>query len=85
MDNLIIGGGMMFTFIKAKGGEVGSSLVEDDLLELHKHGGRSKELGVNLYLPTDAIIADKFDNDAKKKICEADEIPDDWMGLGYWP
>ena len=67
VDNLIVGGGMMFTFISAMGGEVGKSLVEDELLELALNTVEgAKELGVNLYLPTDAVIADKFENDAHK-------------------
>lgn len=86
VDNLIVGGGMMFTFISAQGGEVGKSLVEDDLLELALNTvDGAKELGVNLYLPTDAIIADKFDNAAQKKLSEANEIPENWMGLDIGP
>lgn len=86
VDNLIIGGGMMFTFIHASGGLVGSSLVEDELLEvaLHVIEG-AQERGVNLYIPGDSIIADKFDNDANKKVCNADDIPDNWMGLDIGP
>jgi phosphoglycerate kinase len=86
VDNLIVGGGMMYTFISALGGEVGKSLVEDELLELALNTVEgAKELGVNLYLPTDAIIADKFDNAAKKRISDVNEIPDDWMGLDIGP
>ncbi len=86
VDNLIVGGGMMFTFISAMGGEIGKSLVEDNLLELALHTVEgAKELGINLVLPTDAIIADKFDNAAHKKISPANEIPDDWMGLDIGP
>ena len=86
VDNLIVGGGMMFTFISAMGGEVGKSLVEDELLELALNTVEgAKELGINLYLPTDAIMADKFDNGAQKKIAEADEIPENWMGLDIGP
>ncbi|MBI9034205.1 MAG: phosphoglycerate kinase [Bacteroidales bacterium] len=82
VDNLIIGGGMMFTFIKAMGGNVGSSLVENDLLDLAKETiKKAKELGVNLYIPTDAILADKFDNEAQRKESKAGEIEDGWMGL----
>ncbi len=86
VDNLIVGGGMMFTFIHAKGGNVGNSLVEDELLEvaLHTFEG-AEELGVNLMIPTDAVIADKFDNGAAKAMSPADEIPDDWMGLDIGP
>lgn len=86
VDNLIIGGGMMFTFIKAMGGQVGNSLVEDDLLETAlKAIEKAKEQGVNLLIPTDAIAADKFDNEAKQKIVAANEIPDGWMGLDIGP
>lgn len=86
VDNLIVGGGMMFTFISAMGGEVGKSLVEDELLELALNTVEgAKELGINLYLPTDAIIADKFDNAAQKKTAEANEIPENWMGLDIGP
>lgn len=82
VDNLIIGGGMMFTFIKAQGGRVGNSLVEDDLLETAKAALRkAEELGVQIYLPQDAVIADKFDNDANRKTAPSNEIPDGWMGL----
>jgi len=82
VDNLIIGGGMMFTFIKALGGTVGNSLVEDDLIETAKAAMiKAKELNVNFYLPKDAIIADKFDNEADTKSCPSNEIPDGWMGL----
>ncbi len=86
VDNLIIGGGMMFTFIKAMGGEVGASLVEEDLLELAKNTVEgAKIMGVNLYLPSDAIIADAFSNDANFKTCNAYDIPDPWMGLDIGP
>jgi phosphoglycerate kinase len=82
VDNLIIGGGMMFTFIKAMGGQVGNSLVEDDLLETAlKAVEKAKELGVNLLLPVDAIAADKFDNEAQQMIVSSNRIPDGWMGL----
>jgi phosphoglycerate kinase len=82
VDNLIIGGGMMFTFIKAMGGKIGSSLVEEDLLDTAtKAIEDAKTKGVNLLIPEDAIIADKFDNDANKDACASDEIPDGWMGL----
>ena len=82
VDNLIIGGGMMFTFIKAKGGKVGNSLVEDDLIETAKDAMlKAEKLGVNLYIPEDAVIADKFDNEANQKCRPSNEIPDGWMGL----
>jgi len=86
VDNLIVGGGMMFTFIHAKGGHVGKSLVEDELLEVALHTMEGAEdLGVNLAIPTDAVIADKFDNDAEKAVSSADDIPDEWMGLDIGP
>jgi phosphoglycerate kinase len=86
VDNLIVGGGMMFTFIHAMGGNVGKSLVEDELLELALNTIEgAKEMGVNLYLPTDTIIANEFSNNASKKISDVKEIPDDWMGLDIGP
>jgi len=86
VDNLVIGGGMMFTFIKAMGGNIGNSLVEEDLLDTAKAAmKKAKELGVNFYIPTDTIAADKFDNEADKKTCAAGEVPDGWMGLDIGP
>lgn len=86
VDNLIIGGGMMFTFIKAMGGHVGNSLIEEDLIETAREAiEKAKKLGVNLLIPTDAIVADKFDNEAERKTCSADAIPDGWMGLDIGP
>ncbi|MEI6575426.1 MAG: phosphoglycerate kinase [Bacteroidota bacterium] len=86
VDNLIIGGGMMFTFIKAKGGQIGSSMVEDDLLSLALETmEKAKAKGVNLYIPSDAIIADAFNNDADKKECDAYQIPEGWLGLDIGP
>ncbi len=86
VDNLIIGGGMMFTFIKALGGNVGNSLVEDDLIETARQAiVKADELGVNIYLPSDTVIADKFDNDANTQIVKVSEIPDGWMGLDIGP
>ena len=86
VDNIIIGGGMMFTFIKAMGGQIGNSLVEDDLIETAKSAmKKAEEMNVTLYIPTDAVIADKFDNEANIKTCKAGEIPDGWMGLDIGP
>lgn len=82
VDNLIIGGGMMFTFMKAMGKNIGSSLVEDDLLEMATKIMKDAEAkGVKIYLPVDAIIADAFDNNANRKECSVDDIPANWMGL----
>ena len=86
VDNIIIGGGMMFTFIKALGGQIGNSLVEDDLIETAKNAmQKADEMNVTFYIPTDAVIADKFDNDANIQTCKAGEIPDGWMGLDIGP
>lgn len=86
VDNLIIGGGMMFTFIKAMGGKIGNSLVEDDLLDLAKNTIEGAKLhGVNLILPVDAVAADGFFNDAQTQIVKSNEIPDGWLGLDIGP
>ena len=86
VDNLIIGGGMMFTFIKALGGETGASMVEDEYVELAKNIIEgAKALGVNLYIPPDAVIADAFSNDANKKLASAYDIPLPWLGLDIGP
>jgi len=86
VDNLIVGGGMMFTFIHALGGAVGKSLIEDELFELALHTVEgAKELGVNQYLPVDTIIADEFDNKANKKLSDVKTIPEGWMGLDIGP
>jgi len=86
VDNIIIGGGMMFTFIKALGGHIGNSLVEDDLIETAKEAmAKAEDLGVNIYIPTDAVIADKFDNNANRRFCNSYEIPDGWIGLDIGP
>lgn len=81
-NNIIIGGGMAYTFIKAQGGHVGNSLVEEDQLETAlKIIDLAKAKGVQLALPTDTIIADGFSNDANRDECSIDEIPSGWMGL----
>jgi phosphoglycerate kinase len=86
VDNLIVGGGMAFTFVKAMGGEVGNSLIEDDFIPMAQDILKeAREKGVNLYIPTDAIIADKFDNEANRKVCNIREIPAGWMGLDCGP
>lgn len=82
VDNIIIGGGMAFTFVKAQGGQVGSSLVEEDFLETALSIlAKAKEKGVHVLLPEDAIIADAFSNEAKKMESPINQIPDSWMGL----
>jgi len=82
VDNLIIGGGMAYTFIKAQGGKIGNSLVEDDYLELALNIiQKAKDNGVTLLLPTDTIIADDFNNNANTQLVAIDAIPDGWMGL----
>jgi phosphoglycerate kinase len=81
-DNILIGGGMAFTFVKAQGGKVGNSLCEDDKLEVAKDLLiKAKEKGINLCIPVDAIIADKFSNDAATNEVNIENIPDGWMGL----
>lgn len=86
VDNLILGGGMTYTFVKADGGEIGNSLVEMDKLDLAKEIVElAKQKGVNLILPTDAKIADKFSNDADTGYVKADEIPAGWLGLDVGP
>jgi phosphoglycerate kinase len=82
MNSIIIGGGMAYTFIKAKGGKIGSSLVEDDYLETALHIlDKAKQNGVEIILPLDTVIADSFSNEANRKEVKIDEIPDGWMGL----
>lgn len=82
VDNLIVGGGMAYTFVKANGGKVGNSLVEDDYLDVAKNiMNLAKEKNVNLLIPVDTIIADQFSNDANRQEVMIDEIPDGWMGL----
>lgn len=86
VDNLIVGGGMAYTFIKAKGGNVGNSLVEDDYLVIAKNILLKAEAKrINLYLPVDTIVADKFDNNAEQKLVNINDIPQGWMGLDVGP
>ncbi len=86
VDKLLIGGGMMFTFLKAKGFEVGTSLVEEELLEtaqdILKH---VEDAGIELLLPVDCLIADKFDAAAETQLVNVEEIPAAWMGLDIGP
>lgn len=82
INNLIIGGGMAFTFIKALGGSIGNSLLEVDKIDLALEIlEKAKALNVKVYLPVDTIIADEFDNDADRKEVDIYDIPDGWMGL----
>jgi phosphoglycerate kinase len=86
VNKLLIGGGMIFTFYKARGLSVGKSLVEDDYLELAKSlEAKAKERGVELLLPTDVVVADKFAADANAQTVSVENIPDDWMGLDIGP
>lgn len=86
VDNLIVGGGMAYTFAKAQGGEIGNSLLEEDKLTLCLELiEKAKVKGVRLVLPVDTIIADKFDNDAQKSETRTGEIPSGWMGLDIGP
>ena len=86
VDNLILCGGMTYTFAKAQGGKIGNSIVEDDKLDLALDIiKKAKEKGVNLILGTDCIAADSFSNDAKTMVCPANNIPDGWEGLDAGP
>ena len=86
VDNLIIAGGMTYTFTKAMGGKIGLSICEDDKLDLALNLMKeAKEKGVNLVLATDAKIADAFSNDANSQFCKVNEIPDGWEGLDIDP
>jgi phosphoglycerate kinase len=85
-DKLLIGGGMIFTFYKARGLKVGNSLVEEDKLELAKSlEAKAKEQGVELLLPTDVVVADNFAPDANARTVSINDIPDGWMGLDIGP
>ena len=85
-DVIIIGGGMVFTFLKAKGLSVGTSLVEDDFVATAKEVmEKAEKLGKKILLPSDIVVADKFDKDAETQIVAADAIPDGWMGLDNGP
>ncbi|MBD2091319.1 phosphoglycerate kinase [Microcoleus sp. FACHB-1515] len=86
VDKLLIGGGMIFTFYKARGLNVGKSLVEEDKLELAKTlEAKAKEKGVDLLLPTDVVVADNFAADANAQTVSIENIPDGWMGLDIGP
>ena len=86
IDHLIIGGGMTYTFIKAQGGKIGTSLVEDDKQELALSIlKKAKEKGVEVHLPVDSVIADSFSEQASTQTESVDNIPDGWMGLDVGP
>ena len=86
VDKIFIGGGMIFTFFKARGMDVGASLVEDDKLDLAKKlEAKAKEKGVDFLLPTDVVVADKFAADANTQTVSVDSIPEGWMGLDIGP
>jgi len=86
VDHLIIGGGMTYTFVKARGGKVGSSICEDDKMDLAREIlEKAKKKGVEVHLPVDVVAADSFSNDAHTKVTPVDEIPDGWQGLDTGP
>ncbi len=86
VDNLIIGGGMTYTFIKAMGGNIGKSLVEDDHLDTARQiMATAKRLGAQIHLPIDSVNADKFDNEANISTSDIDQVPDGMMGLDVGP
>jgi phosphoglycerate kinase len=86
VDTLIIGGGMAYTFFKAQGYEIGKSLLEEDRIEVAKEIlQQAKEKNVNFLLPVDVVVADKFDNEARRKVVKVTEIPADYMGLDIGP
>lgn len=82
IDNLIIGGGMTYTFVKANGGKIGTSLVEDDKLDLAKEIlAECEKHNVKVFLPIDNVVADDFNNEANTQTVKSNEIPDNWMGM----
>merc|ERR1711869_181696 len=86
VDKIVIGGGMVFTFLKARGLETGSSLVEEDQLDLAKKLEKiAAEKGITFILPSDVIVADKFAADAATQTVSVDAIPEGWMGLDNGP
>jgi phosphoglycerate kinase len=81
-DNILIGGGMAFTFVKARGGKIGKSLCEDDKIKVAEELlAKAKVKGVNLFIPSDAVAAEKMSNEGPVRIVEVDAIPEGWMGL----
>ncbi|TQR06756.1 phosphoglycerate kinase [Psychrobacillus soli] len=86
VDNILIGGGLSYTFTKALGNDIGTSLLEEDKMELAKSFvEKAKEKGVSFYLPVDVVVADEFSKDANTKVVDIDQIPSDWMGLDIGP
>jgi phosphoglycerate kinase len=86
VDNLLIGGGLSYTFTKAQGHEIGTSLLEEDKIELAQSFiKKAEEKGVKLYLPVDVVVTKEFSNDAETKVVPINEIPSDWMGLDIGP
>lgn len=86
VDNLIIGGGLSYTFLKAQGYDVGQSLLEEDKIELAKGFiQKAKDKGVQLHMPIDAVVANEFSKDAETQVVDVDAIPSDWMGLDIGP
>ena len=86
VDNLIIGGGLAYTFAKAMGHEIGQSLLEEDKIDLAKSFiEKAKEKGVNFYMPEDVVITDEFSKDATTQVVDTDSIPSDWQGLDIGP
>jgi len=86
VDHLIIGGGLVFTFVKAMGHDIGKSLLEEDKIELAKSFiEQAKAKGVQLHMPVDAVVANEFSKDAETQVVAIDAIPSDWMGLDIGP
>lgn len=85
-DTVFVGGGMIFTFYRALGYNVGSSMVEEDLIPLAAElMEKAKAKGVNFILPSDVMVADRFDADAESKVVQVTDIPDGWLGLDIGP
>lgn len=86
VDNLILTGGMIYTFVKANGGQIGNSICEDDKLDLALEiQEKAKKNGVNLYIGEDSVVADAFSNDANTQVVANDQIPEGWSGLDIGP
>jgi phosphoglycerate kinase (EC 2.7.2.3) len=84
--DIIIGGGMAYTFMKAQGGHIGNSLCEDDRLDVaNELLKKAAAKGVRIHLPSDSVIADKFDASAETSAAPSNNIPDGWMGLDIGP